>query len=93
MNSKISVFVVCVEAIIYLLLYILHDCTFNPFLIKQNDSYTLCALLQLCDILIQAEGLLVNRIVSNIKIKFVLLKTSRDEVSDSIIQLQVPSSR
>ena len=29
MNAKISVFVVCVAAIIYLLLYNLHDCTFN----------------------------------------------------------------
>ena len=29
MNAKISVFVSCVEAIIYLLLYNLHDCTFN----------------------------------------------------------------
>ena len=29
MNAKISVFVICVEAIIYLLLYDLHDCTFN----------------------------------------------------------------
>ena len=29
MNAKISVFVICVEAIIYLLLYNLHDCTFN----------------------------------------------------------------
>ena len=29
MNAKISVFVVCVEAIIYLLLYDLHDCTFK----------------------------------------------------------------
>ena len=28
MNAKISVFVVCVEAIMYLL-YNLHDCTFN----------------------------------------------------------------
>ena len=26
-NAKISVFVVCVEAIIYLLLHDLHDCT------------------------------------------------------------------
>ena len=31
MNAKISVFVICVEAIIYLLLYNLHDCTFNFF--------------------------------------------------------------
>ena len=29
MNAKISVFVNCVEAIIYLLLYNLHDCTFK----------------------------------------------------------------
>ena len=28
MNAKISVFVVCVEAIIYLLLYNLYDCIF-----------------------------------------------------------------
>ena len=28
-NAKISVFVICVETIIYLLLYKLHDCTFN----------------------------------------------------------------
>ena len=31
MNAKISVFVICVEAMIYLLLYNFHDCTF-----KQN---------------------------------------------------------
>ena len=31
MNAKISVFVICVEAIIYLLLYNLHDCTFNSY--------------------------------------------------------------
>ena len=29
MNAKLSVFVVCVEAIIYLLLFNLYDCTFN----------------------------------------------------------------
>ena len=29
MKAKISVFVMCVEAIIYLLLYNLHDCTFK----------------------------------------------------------------
>ena len=29
MNEKISLFVICVEAITYLLLYNLHDCTFN----------------------------------------------------------------
>ena len=32
MNVKISVFVNCVEAIIYLLLYDLHDCTFNALI-------------------------------------------------------------
>ena len=34
MNAKIFVFVICVEAIIYLLLYNLHDCTFNPEILK-----------------------------------------------------------
>ena len=29
MNEKISAYVICVEAIIYLLLNDLHDCTFN----------------------------------------------------------------
>ena len=29
MNAKISVFVYCVKAIIYLLLYNLHDCSFE----------------------------------------------------------------
>ena len=29
MNAKISVFLICVEAIIYLLSYNLRDCTFN----------------------------------------------------------------
>ena len=32
MNAKISVFVICVEAIIYLLLYNLLDCTFNEIM-------------------------------------------------------------
>ena len=29
MIAKFSVFVICVEAIVYLLLHDLHDCTFN----------------------------------------------------------------
>ena len=29
MNAKVSLFVTCLEAIIHLLLYNLHDCTFN----------------------------------------------------------------
>ena len=29
MNAKIPVFVICVEAIIYFLLYNLHDCNFK----------------------------------------------------------------
>ena len=29
MSAKIPVFVICVEAIIYLLLYNIYDCTFN----------------------------------------------------------------
>ena len=35
MNAKISEFVICAEAIIYLLLRNLHDCTF-----KQNSRFT-----------------------------------------------------
>ena len=30
MNAKISVFGICIEAIVYLLLHNLHDCTFSP---------------------------------------------------------------
>ena len=29
MNAKISVFTICVEVIVYLLLHNLHDCTFK----------------------------------------------------------------
>ena len=36
MNAKISVFFICVEAIIYLLLYNLHDCTFNSLNYKKE---------------------------------------------------------
>ena len=45
MNAKISVFVICVEAIICLLLHNLHDCTFKIFImgtycrIVQNVMY------------------------------------------------------
>ena len=38
MNAKISVFVICVEAIIYLLLHNLRDCTFNDFLVNVNKN-------------------------------------------------------
>ena len=31
MNAKISVFVICVGAILHLLLYNLHDCTFKIY--------------------------------------------------------------
>ena len=36
MNGKVSVFVICVESIIYLLFYSLHDCTFNFILFVRN---------------------------------------------------------
>ena len=40
MNVKISVFVICVEAIIYLLLYNLHGCTFNTsFFFRRKHKY------------------------------------------------------
>ena len=38
MNVKISVFVISVEAIIYLLLCNLHDCTFNKFQFISNGN-------------------------------------------------------
>ena len=37
MNAKIPVFVICIEAIIYLLLYNLHDCTFKT--VMKTHSY------------------------------------------------------
>ena len=36
MNAKISVFLICVEAIIYLLSYNLHDCAFNALFLKES---------------------------------------------------------
>ena len=38
MNAKISVFVICVEAIVYFLLDILHDCTFNKAMLSASPS-------------------------------------------------------
>ena len=37
-NAKISVFVICFEAIIYLLLYNLHDCAFKESLLLLKTS-------------------------------------------------------
>ena len=39
MNSKISVFVICVEVIIYLLLDNLHDFTFKQWSIASKDNF------------------------------------------------------
>ena len=39
MNAKISVLVICAEAIIYLLFYDLHDCTFNERLAVISLTY------------------------------------------------------
>ena len=38
-NAKISVFVVCVEATIYLILYSLLDCTFNSIFFKKASTF------------------------------------------------------
>ena len=43
MNSKISVFVVCVEAIIYLSLCNLHDCTFKFINLSSGTIYEICS--------------------------------------------------
>ena len=41
MNTKISMFLICVEAIIYLLLYNLHDCTFKiELFMKINKGFS-----------------------------------------------------
>ena len=42
MNAKISVFFICVEVIIYLLLHNLHDCTFKALL--DNRNFTMWSL-------------------------------------------------
>ena len=36
MNAKITVFVICVEAIMYLLLHNLHDCTFKDVAVHNS---------------------------------------------------------
>ena len=36
MNGKLSVFVICIDAIIYMLLYNFHDCTFKIFIPHQK---------------------------------------------------------
>ena len=38
MNVKISVFIICAEAIIYLLLYNLHDSTFKTLLVSNDKN-------------------------------------------------------
>ena len=38
MNAEISVFVTCVEAIVYFILYNLHDCAFKCFIIKIQSA-------------------------------------------------------
>ena len=49
MNAKISIFVICVEAILYLLLHNLHDCIFKDYEFKiqyvsLTISFTYCKL-------------------------------------------------
>ena len=39
MNAKTSLFVICTEAIIYLLLYDLHDCTFST--LRKRECFSL----------------------------------------------------
>ena len=45
MNAKISVYVICAEAIIYLLLYNLHDCTFKYIFAPAVTLWYKCFLL------------------------------------------------
>ena len=41
MNAKLSVFVICIEAIIYMLLYNFHDCTFKISIPHQKLNHVL----------------------------------------------------
>ena len=42
MNAEISVFVICVEAIIYLLLYNLNDCNFKKINVVESKFPRVC---------------------------------------------------
>ena len=53
MNAKISVFVICVEVARYLLLYILHNCTFNSFSLKRKH---LILIMILCRVYLKYQG-------------------------------------
>ena len=57
MNAKTSVPIICVEAIMYLSLYNLHDCTFN--FIARYKSWTLCITIKLFILLLIFHLLLV----------------------------------
>ena len=46
MNVRISVLLICVEAIVYLLLYNLRDCTFNNNHPSQSACYEIADLQQ-----------------------------------------------
>ena len=39
MNAKMSALVICVEAIIYTVLYNLHDCTFKVYILGSTHSF------------------------------------------------------
>ena len=42
MNENISLFLICVEAIIYFLSYNIHDCTIKTaFKIRENNCFTI----------------------------------------------------
>ena len=42
MNAKLSVFIICVEAIIYFLLYNLHDYTFKLYFLFNTQNHDVC---------------------------------------------------
>ena len=41
MNAKISIFVFCIEVIIYLLLYNLHDCTNSNTILELEHNFNI----------------------------------------------------
>ena len=74
MNAKISVFVICVEAIIHLLLYNLHDCTFKdlcripePVYDYQKLLLAMLTFLASFRLLFQCVGLILDPSKTSIK--------------------------
>ena len=67
MNAKVSVFFICVEVIIYWLLYNLHDCTFKKRLILFKAFIELQ--FEYCPLVWMFHGSQINDKIRHLKIK------------------------